>query len=140
MTVLWIPVIAIIGGIGMIIVIVWMGAQTRQRQAQHRADVQMKLIDRFASASEFVDFVKSEDGRVFLGDAPKVARRGYIGGVSWGIILAFLGFAFVGGAIAEHDSDFLIPAFILIGLGVGFFAAALVSMRIAREMEKNDKQ
>jgi hypothetical protein len=138
MNIYWIPMVAIIGGISMVVLIVQAGAATRQRQAQLRADVQMKLIDRFGSANEFVSFVKSEEGREFLGDAPRVAKRGFIGGIRWGIVMACLGVAFLFCAWVDHDADFFIPAFILIGLGGGYFASAIISMRLAREMEKNE--
>jgi hypothetical protein len=138
MNIYWIPMVAIVGGISMVVLIVQAGAATRQRQAQLRAEVQMKLIDRFGTANEFVSFVKSEEGREFLGDAPRVARRGFIGGIRWGIVMAFLGVAFLFCAWVDHDTDFFIPAFILIGLGGGYFASAIISMRLAREMEKNE--
>ena len=86
MSVFWIPVISIIGGIAMIIIISLAGAQTRQRRAELRAQVQMKLIDRFGSADEFVQFVKSNEGKEFLGDAPQVARSSGVRGIRTGII------------------------------------------------------
>ena len=136
MSVFWIPVISIIGGIAMIIIISLAGAQTRQRRAELRAQVQMKLIDRFGSADEFVQFVKSNEGKEFLGDAPQVARSSGVRGIRTGIILGFIGASFaVLGGIADHD--WFVPAFILLGLGLGFFVSAMVSMKLARDMEKN---
>lgn len=136
MSVFWIPVISVIGGIGLVIVLVVMGAATRQKQAQLKADVQMKLIERFGTASEFVNFVQSPEGKQFLGDGSTAARRGVASGVRSGIILGFIGLAFTFVAFVEHDRGWFIPGFILLGLGAGFFLSAMISMKLARDMER----
>ena len=139
MSIYWIPVLAIGGGIAMIIVMVSMGARVKERRAQLRADVQMKLIDRFGSASEFVQFVKSPEGKEFLGDAPRMARANYIGGIRNGIILGCIGLGFLFIAILQHDDGWYIPSFILLGLGIGFFVSSFLSMKLARQMESGQQ-
>lgn len=138
MSVYWIPILAIFGSFGIVIILAYLGAQTRQRLAQHRADVQLKLIDRFGTANEFVSFVKSDDGRRFLGDAPKTARKGALYGVRFGIVSTFMGLAFVLCSITQNDRDWLIPAFILLAIGGGFIVAALLSMKLARDIDRSD--
>ena len=135
MNVFWIPVVAIIGGIGMVIAIVYAGAATRQHKAKLRAEVQMKLIDRFGSAAEFIQFVQSDEGKRFLGDPPTVARSNYVGGIRNGIMLGCIGLGFAVIGVAQHDTGWLVPAFILLGVGGGFFASSMVSMKLARQME-----
>lgn len=135
MSVFWIPLIAIIGGIFMVVSIVSAGAKTRQRSAQLKADVQMKLIDRFGSAAEFINFVQSPEGKQFLGDAPRAARANFIGSIRIGIITAFIGLGFTIIGIVDHDSGWFIPAFILLGIGIGFFVSAIISMKLARQMD-----
>jgi hypothetical protein len=137
MGIYWIPVIAIVGGVTMIIVIALAGSQTKQRQMQLRSDVQMKLIERFGNADEFVRFIQSDEGRRFLGDAPKATRKAAISGVRSGIVLSFIGVAFLLCAVTERDADWFIPAFILLGLGAGFLVSAYLSMKLAREIDKN---
>lgn len=137
MGIYWIPVVAIVGGIMMIIVIALAGSQTKQRQMQLRTDVQMKLIDRFGTADEFVRFIQSDEGRHFLGDAPKVTRNAAISGIRSGVVLSFIGVAFLFCAFTQRESDFFIPAFILLGLGLGFLVSAYLSMKLARDMDKN---
>lgn len=140
MSVFWIPLIAIIGGFTMVVVITTVAAQTKQRRAQLRAEVQMKLIDRFGTANEFIQFIQSEEGRRFLGDAPRLARANYIGGIRTGIVLACIGFGFAVIGLVDHDTGWFIPAFILLGIGGGFFASSMVSMKIARQMESGEAQ
>jgi hypothetical protein len=138
MSVYWIPVIAIAGTIAMVIVIALAGARTKQRQHQLQADVQMRLIDRFGNADEFVRFIKSDEGKSFLGDVPKAARRAVLGGLRSGTILSFLGLAFFLCAWVEHDRDWFIPAFILLGLGIGFLVSALLSAKIAKDTDRDE--
>jgi hypothetical protein len=129
-------VIAIAGSMCVIIAVVAMGAQTKQRIVQHKTEVQLKLIERFGTAAEFVAFIQSEEGRRFLGDTPRAVRERAVGGLRSGIVMAFVGagFAFIG--LTQHDVDWLIPAFMLMGLGLGFFVSALISMRLGRNIEK----
>lgn len=137
MDAMWIPVIGIAGSFAVVIAIVYLSAMTRQQRTRARADVQMKLIERFGTANEFVSFVQSPEGKQFLGDAPATARKSGVAGIRSGIILAFIGLAFLLVAFTDHDKDWFIPAFIMLGLGGGFFVSAMFSMKLARDMEKN---
>jgi hypothetical protein len=136
MNVFWIPVISIAASACVIIAVVAMGAQTKQRIGQHKTEVQLKLIERFGTSADFVAFIQSDEGRRFLGDAPRAVRERAVGGLRSGIIMAFVGagFAFIG--LTQRDVDWLIPAFMLMGLGLGFFVSALISMRLSRKIEK----
>lgn len=130
-----IPIFGIIFSFGTVIAVAWFLSVNRRRRAQLRAEVQMKLIERFGTASDFVQFMQSPEGKDFLGDAPTVARDRAAGGVRAGIILGFIGLAFLLCGFTEHDRGFFIPAFILGSLGAGFFVSSLVSSRIARSFE-----
>ena len=134
MSVFLIPIIAMLGSFCMVIAIVSLISGTRRRRAQLRADVQMKLIDKFGSANDFVKFVESPEGRQFLQDAPRqYARYSVIGGVRAGIIISFLGLAFLLMGFTERDSGFFIPAFILIALGAGFFVSSSVATKMLKQ-------
>ena len=137
---IWVAIVSVVGGIGMVTVMILAGAITRQKQARLKADVQLKLIDRFGSADEFIKFISSDEGRDFLGNPRSVAKRGMIGGIRWGIIMAFLGVAFFFCGVIDRDTDFYIPAFILVALGLGFFLSSMVSARLARQIETNDER
>ena len=132
----WITIVAIVGSFSVMIAIASIVATTKQRLVQHRTEVQLKLIERFGTANEFVQFIQSDEGRHFLGDPPRAVRERAAGGVRSGIVMGFLGagFAFIG--LTQRDADWLIPAFMLMGLGLGFFVSAMVSMRLSRNLEK----
>ena len=134
MGVFWIPVVGIIATFSMIIAVVASSSRVRERQAEQRAQVQMKLIDRFGTANEFVDFVHSPEGKQFLAGTVTTQRRA-TGAYTIAMVLGGLGAAFLVLTFAE-SRDFLIPAMILLGLAAGFFGAATLSSRIAREIDR----
>ncbi|HYS55771.1 MAG TPA: hypothetical protein VER58_18580 [Thermoanaerobaculia bacterium] len=130
-----IPIVAIGGSFAMVVAVVWLVTRAKQRAAQYRAEVQLKMIDRFGSGTEFVNFLESPAGRQFLQEPRRSARERVLGGVRAGIILLFLGCAFAFGYVAEHDPGFFIPAFILGGLGVGFLVSAAISWKLTEKWE-----
>jgi len=120
---------------------VWMVSRARERSARYRADVQMKMIERFGSAAEFTQFLESPAGKQFLNDQPRrSARERAMGGIRTGIILTFIGLGFCVGYWAERDPGFFIPAFILIGLGLGFLISAVISWKMAAKWDSAQTQ
>ncbi len=135
MNAIWIPVVAILGSFCVVIAVLAIGAGTKEKAAKHRTDVQLKLIERFGTASEFVAFVQSPEGKYFLGDAPRVVVRDRsVGGIRTGIILTFLGAGFLTIAFTQGDRDWFVPALIMLGLGAGFFVSSMVAMKLSRNM------
>ena len=74
----WIPIVAIITNCAMVVLIVFFVARSRQRRFEVHAQVQQKLIDRFGSAPELIEFLQSPAGREFVTgvqSAPMVLAR-----------------------------------------------------------------
>jgi len=130
-----VAVISVIGTIGSFvtfIVLVWLVVRTTQRKAQLRAEVQMKLIDKFGTSAEFVQFLESAAGRAFLQQQRTAPRDRVLGGIRAGVILTFLGIAFTSMMFVFHDDGFSVPAFILLALGLGFFVSSALSVKLAK--------
>lgn len=125
-----------LGSFAMVALIVWMSVHAKNRKATLQADVQTRLIDKFSNAPEFVEFLNSDVGKQFVSGVDKMpklmARDRIIGGVSRGVILTLLGLAFLAIWIADSNVGFMFPGFILVGLGVGFFASALISLKMSQ--------
>jgi hypothetical protein len=138
--VMMIPIVSVIGSFVMIIAIVWLVTRARQRTAQYRSEVQMKMIERFGSAAEFTQFLESPTGKEFLNEPRKTARERALGGIRTGIILLFIGVGFAFAYFSEHDTGWFIPAFIMIGLGVGFLISAAVSWKMAKQWDSPQAQ
>jgi hypothetical protein len=136
---LWIPIISIVGSFGMVIAIVWLITRARQRSAQYRAEVQMKMLDRFGTGTEFAQFLQSPAGRQFMEQPRRNARERILWGIRSGIVLIFLGIAFFFGYFTDHDPGWTVPGLILSGLGLGFLVSSVVSWKLAQKWNATEQ-
>lgn len=134
---LWIPIVSIIFGhilFGVIILAWW---RTRMRRMELQAEVQTKLIERFGTSAELVEFLKTKTGREFVNGVQRgsvtVAHERALGGIRKAIVLTFLGVGLLavwGVSGAEWLAWF---GMLFVALGMGYLVAAFVSMRMSRE-------
>ncbi|MGZ8866703.1 MAG: hypothetical protein ACXW2P_00060 [Thermoanaerobaculia bacterium] len=132
-----IPITAIVFSnivFGVLILAWW---RMKQRRLELQAEVQTKLIDRFGSSAELVEFLKSSTGREFVHGVQKgaagAAHERAVGGIRKAIILSFVGIGLLaiwGISGAEWISWF---GMLFLTIGLGFLTAAIVSMRLSRE-------
>lgn len=138
---MWIAIIATLSSSTMVVLIVFFVARSRQRRAELQAEVQTKLIDRFGSAPELVEFLQSPAGKQFVSGVQGVpgvlARERIMSGFTRSIVLSMLGAAFLA-LTFFYDNDFAVPAAILFSLGIGFFLATLVSYRLSAQLHGGD--
>lgn len=132
----WIPLVAIGGSYLLVGFVVWSIVRSRQRRAELRAQVQSKLIERFNTGPELIQFLESRTGKELVDSFERLpvaaANERIITGIRRGIILTLLGVAFIGVWAVQGDRDMAWPAFMLLALGISFFISAYVSMRLAR--------
>lgn len=138
---IWIPIIGILSSSVMVVLIVYFVSRSRQRRAEVQAEVQTRLIDRFGSAPELIEFLQSPAGRQFVTgvqSAPAaLARERILSGFTRSIVLSMVGAAFLALTIFYEDG-FAVPAAILLSLGVGYLLATLVSYRLSKHMHGGD--
>ena len=131
----WIPIIGILASSATAVMIV--SAVTKSKQARVEAQVQMqsRLIERFGSAPELVQFLHSPAGQKFVSGvttAPTYfARERIVSGFTRAIIMTALGLAFVFLAAYQNESGWIVPAAIVFALGVGYLAATFVTYRFS---------
>jgi len=122
----------------MVAFVVFTVARSRAAQAQMQAEVQAKLIERFTSAPELVEFLQSKPGKEFMGGVdtlPKLhASDRILSGIRKGIITAILGVGFLLLCLSRdvYNEGFLITGGILTAIGVGYFVSTFVSIRLSR--------
>ena len=138
--VFWIPIVAIAGSVAMVVAVVWLGTRAKQRTAQYRAEVQMKMLERFSTAAEFTQFLESPAGKQFLNEPRRSARDRAMGGIRGGIICLFIGAGFMFGYFAEHDPGFFVPGFILAGIGFGLLVSSAISLKMAKQWDTPQTQ
>jgi len=133
-----IPVVAIIANVTMVILIVYFVTRTRQRRAELQMEMQSRLIDRFSTASEFVQFLHSEAGQKFVTGVQSAStqhtRERLMSGFNRAIILLSLAIAFLIIGFYTRESDAHVVAVILGALGVGFLIATYVSYKLSGKL------
>lgn len=132
---LLVPIFAITFTFGFAAFAVAVGAKTKQKRWEALASVQNRMLERFGSAQEFTEFLKTPEGRSYMlvavekGEGGQPAR--IMASIRWGVVLAVLGLGFLSLA-ATVDTDFAIPGVLTLSLGVGFLASSLILSRLAR--------
>ena len=133
-----IPLVATGGFYLMVAMIVWLVVKGRARRAEVQAEVQTRMIDRFANAPEFVTFLTSDAGKKFVStfeEAPKThARERILGGVTRSIVLSAIGLAFLVIYALDRFDDigFAIAGCLLLALGGGYVIATIISIRLSK--------
>ena len=133
-----IPLIVGPASFAMITVIVIVAVKSKERRAQYQAEVQTKLIDRFGSAPELLAFLKTDEGRQFLGEiesGPKrSARDRIIRGMGKSIVIGLLGtgFLIIGFLPATYNEFCIVVGFLLLFLGVGMLLSSLLALKLSR--------
>ena len=120
-----------------VLIIAWF--KIKHRRLELQAEVQTRLIDRFGSSAELVEFLKSNTGRDFVYGVQKgaasAAHQRVVAGIRKAIILSFFGIGLLaiwGISGAEWISWFGV---LFLALGLGFLGAAIASMRLGRNDE-----
>jgi hypothetical protein len=137
----WIPIIAILSSSTMVILVVYFVTRARQRRAEAQVEMQGKLIDRFGSAPELINFLHSPAGRQFISgvqSAPEtMTRERILSGFTRAVVLTSLGMAFLFLTFFS-DEDWAVPASIVFALGVGYFLATLISYKLSAKVRAGE--
>jgi len=134
-----IPIVISTGFFAMIAFVVWSKAHARAQQARYNAEVQSKLIERFGSGPELIDFLKSAEGQQFatgISKLPKLAARDrVVSGFTRAVFLTFLGLAFLALQATEMGNPgFLIAGAILTALGLANLVSSIISLQMTKRM------
>jgi len=134
-----IPIVISTGFFIMIAFIVWAKANARAQQSRYNAEVQSKLIERFGSGPELIDFLKSAEGQQFatgISKLPKLAARDrVVSGFTRAIFLTFLGLAFLALEFTNMENPgFLITGAILTALGLANLVSSFISLKLSKRM------
>jgi len=123
-----------IGSVSIMVVCAWMlkmGLDHRRRTKlmNYQYDLQAKLLDKFSSSGELMEYLQGDVGEQFLlsATAERSDPRGRIlGSVQTGLVLLTGGvaFMFLRGQIVEAEEGFVLLGTLGIALGVGFIISA----------------
>ena len=139
-----IPILGILSSSATVVLIVYFVSRAKARRAEVQAEVQSRLIDRFGTAPELIDFLQSPAGRQFVGGVQSstalLTRERILSGFNRAIVLSMLGLALVGLTFyyGEDDNPLAFFAAIFLALGVGYLVATFVTYRLSKHLHGGD--
>jgi len=109
----------------------------RYKIARLQADLQSKLVDKFATTQDLIAYTDTETGREFLRSLSVEQRSPYdriIGAVQAGIVSFFFGVAllFLRSRVPGGEQVLLVIGTIFAALGFGFVLAATASYSLSK--------
>lgn len=128
-----VPILITLGLFIMIGWIVWVDARRRREQSMSAAEIHSKLLEKFATSQELVDFLQTDEGRRFLESAagPRLnPLEKIIRSIKYGTILAVFGLGLLLlGLMGRVDDDgaLTVIGFMFESVGVGFLISAAIS-------------
>jgi hypothetical protein len=116
------------------------------RLSRQQAEVHNKILDRFGTSNELLDYVKSEAGTKFLQSAPIPVRAErqvastpmtrIMLTVQIGVVIAVaaVGFMVVGALFEKEGEGVFAMGVIAFSIGAGFIASAVVSLLMSKRL------
>jgi|GEM_PF-637209 len=140
-----IPILVIGGAFGVVVFVVWLKTRQRKAELEMRAQIYNRLLEKYGSAQELAEFLKTEEGRTFLrGLAMPPAQRPatVLRWIRTGLILTFLGLAFIlwGWWPTSGDPDLMFVGFLLTALGIAFLLGAGVTHWLGRRLDESETE
>jgi hypothetical protein len=122
--------------IGLVIWIIFSNIR-RYKTTKLHAELQAKLLEKFGSGHELLDYVQSDAGKQFLESLsvePKTPYGRILGAAQVSVILILLSFAFLflRGRVSGAEEGFLVFGTITLSLGVGFGLSAALSYYMSK--------
>lgn len=130
--------ILVLGQFAFVGFIIWVVSRAREAKMRQRSEERSRLLERFSSSQELIDFISSEAGSRLL-DSPKTPNqhpsRMVAVTMMGGIITLFIGLAFLVVVFLGRDpsgGNLIIPGVICALAGVGLLIAAGISAWLFR--------
>ena len=132
--------IAVAGQFALAGLIVFIVAHRLEQKAALRAQLELKLIERFNTAKELEEFLSTEAGRRLLGgrSRPGGSPLGkVVGTIQVGVAIVALGFGALIIAMMSGRDFVLASAILILAIGFGLLAAAAVGRRLVKAWDLN---
>lgn len=131
--------VASVAFMAVVVIVVMTFARGKERRAELQAEIQAKLIDRFQSAPELIEFLRSPTGQEFVSGVKSqqtaLVTRKMLAGIRAAVFLAVLGLGFLVLWPLTNEQGFIYPGVILLAMGGGFYLATVVSMKMSRSLD-----
>lgn len=123
------------------VTIIWVSSTSnRRREAESRAQAEMhnRLLEKFGTSKEFIDFMQTDGGKVFLKPLPvtnpAAPYRKILASITTGVILTMFGIALLvmHAVVFDHEEGALGGGIIFLMIGIGFLVSAAISYRLSK--------
>lgn len=125
-----------LGGIVMIILIVWFATRTERAKIEARAELNKHLLEKFKSAQELTEFLEREAGQRFLDGLGSEKKHGpkerILGIIIPGCILTSIGTGFLVMGWGDPDGRLWVGGVTIFAAGMGLLIAAAVSYALSK--------
>lgn len=127
--------------IAIAVTIIWVNSAANKRrevEARAQAEVHNRLLEKFGSSKEFIDFMQTDGGKSFLKPVavanPAAPYRKILASVTAGVILSMFGMALlVLNVVAfEHEEGLIGGGVVFLMIGLGFVVSAAISYRLSK--------
>jgi len=116
----------------------WISKRAKIEQARSAAkmNLQTRMLEKFSSAQEFVDFVSTPEGQTFLASSTDVTERlnpllKLYQSMRWGFVLSLVGIGFIILSFMV-EREMIVPGVLALTLGLGFLISSLVGQKLAQ--------
>ena len=134
----WFMMLTMWAFFGTILYIVGTTLRRKQRNA-----MQQHVLDKFASAKDFADFVQSPAGQKYVmsfADTATSSQSTILNSLRTGVVLLALGLGFQFANLGDASHLPLRIGIVLSMLGIGFLISAAISFWLARKLEQESKE
>lgn len=123
------------------VTIIWVSSTSNRRrevEARSQADVHHRLLEKFGTSKDFIDFMQTDGGKVFLKPLPvanpAAPYRKILASTTAGVILSMFGIALlILHAVAFDSEEGMIGGgIIFLMIGLGFLVSAAISYRLSK--------
>jgi hypothetical protein len=128
-------VVLVLGEFAFVGFILWLLMPVFQEKARRRAELQGRVLERFGSAREFIDFLGTDDGRRFqewLSGRRSTPHARILTAVQSGLVLVALGLGLFLASLKMNEEELITGSAVAACLGLGFLASAWASYRLSR--------
>ncbi len=111
----------------------------RHEEIETRKEIFNRLLDRYAQAREFIEFLRTPEGREFIelfAPRRKTLQDRLIAYIRNGVIFTLIGLGMIVFAYIEGDPDISFMVIIFLAIGIGYLFAAWTTYRIYRQSDQ----
>ncbi len=134
----WLMMFTMWAFFGYVLYLITVTIRHKQRNA-----MQQHVLDKFASAKDFAEFVQSPAGQKYVmsfADTATSSQSAILNSVRTGVVLLFTGLGF---QFTNFGSASLLPlriGIVLASVGIGFLISAAISFWLARKFQREAKE